>query len=164
MVAAMALTGLTWSYKWYRSAFYNVAGTGVPETTSMSGVQRDFEVDSLASRAQWQVVYDELAKANPTATAITLADNDATVAFGDYGNIRRSDLYTFDRYGKTKLVESYTDKSPAMRLRGWVYSVHIGAFGGLTTRIIWAFAALIGATLPLTGYYLWIRRLRRRRK
>jgi uncharacterized iron-regulated membrane protein len=32
----------------------------------------------------------------------------------------------------------------------------------MITRIIYFLAALIGGTLPLTGYYLWLRRRSRR--
>ena len=45
----------------------------------------------------------------------------------------------------------------------WVYGVHVGSFGGMITRILWFLAALLGAALPLTGYYLWWKRIRRRR-
>lgn len=45
-----------------------------------------------------------------------------------------------------------------------VYMVHSGAFGGIVTKILWLCAAAIGITLPFTGYYLWIRRLLRKRK
>ena len=43
----------------------------------------------------------------------------------------------------------------------WVYGVHVGSFGGMVTRVMWFVAALLGATLPLTGYYLWWKRIRR---
>lgn len=36
-----------------------------------------------------------------------------------------------------------------------VYNIHSGSFWGITTRIIWFLAAIMGATLPLTGYYIW---------
>lgn len=42
--------------------------------------------------------------------------------------------------------------------RAWLRDLHTGAIGGMVTRILWFVAALIGAILPLTGYYLWIRR------
>ena len=46
--------------------------------------------------------------------------------------------------------------------RPLVRALHVGTWGGLTTRILYFLAALWGASLPLTGYYLWIRRLRRK--
>ena len=46
--------------------------------------------------------------------------------------------------------------------RPLVKALHIGTWGGMTTRILYFLAALLGASLPLTGYYLWIRKLRRK--
>ena len=43
--------------------------------------------------------------------------------------------------------------------REWLRALHTGSIGGMLTRVLWFVAALIGATLPLTGYYLWIRRM-----
>lgn len=40
------------------------------------------------------------------------------------------------------------------------YFIHSGKFGGIITQIIWGISVLIGFTLPLTGYYLWIKRLK----
>ena len=42
--------------------------------------------------------------------------------------------------------------------------VHTGSWGGMLTRIITFIAALLGTTLPLTGYYLWIMKRRRKDK
>lgn len=41
-----------------------------------------------------------------------------------------------------------------------VYAIHTGAFGGLATQIIWGLSALMGIALVITGYCIWIRRLR----
>ena len=46
--------------------------------------------------------------------------------------------------------------------RPLVRALHVGTWGGMATRILYFLAAMVGATLPLTGYYLWIRRLRRK--
>lgn len=45
-----------------------------------------------------------------------------------------------------------------------VYAIHTGAWGGITTKVIWFVSALFGATLPLSGYYFYIRkRLKKKR-
>lgn len=36
--------------------------------------------------------------------------------------------------------------------------LHTGRWGGSVTRVLYCIAALIGASLPLSGYYLWWRR------
>lgn len=48
--------------------------------------------------------------------------------------------------------------------RTWLRALHTGTIGGIATKIMWAAAAFIGGTLPLTGYYLWIKRLLRRKR
>lgn len=47
-------------------------------------------------------------------------------------------------------------------LRGFFYSLHTGSWGGVVTQIIYFIAALIGGTLPLTGYYLWWKKRKRK--
>lgn len=77
LLLVMALTGLTWSFGWYREAFYAVAG------------------------------------AEPG------------------------------------------------QLKGLIFSLHTGTWGGIWSKILYFIAALIGGTLPLTGYWLWLRRLKK---
>lgn len=42
--------------------------------------------------------------------------------------------------------------------RAWLRGLHVGTIGGMFTRVLWCLAAIVGGTLPLTGYYLWIKR------
>lgn len=83
----------------------------------------------------------------------------ANVSFDRLGNQRASDRYEFDpRSGEITNVSLYQNAEPSGKIRGWIYSVHVGSWGGMFTKILAFAAALIGACLPLTGYYLWIRR------
>lgn len=178
ILLAMALTGLTWSFPWYRSAFY--AAFGVEEAADGGesnaakghdggerhrkgkGGHRD---KAMAGHAVWQQVYNRLRAANPHAGAITVGDGTASVSHGGLGNSRAADKYTFDkRSGRITSVEKSDDAPPASKLRGWIYSVHVGSFGGLFTRVLWFLAAILGASLPLTGYYLWFKRLSRKHR
>ena len=45
--------------------------------------------------------------------------------------------------------------------RRLVMALHTGTWGGAITQALYFVAALIGGTLPLTGYYLWWKRRRR---
>lgn len=188
-VLAMALTGLTWSFDWYRTAFYAVCGVehtprnfGAPATaqaTADHGERRGGENgeghrggrgrNHAGNRrhsefGRWQQVYEELASANPRAPQITVGPETATVTLGDYGNSRASDRYEFNRRsGEVTLATAYADTVEADKLRGWIYSIHTGSLGGIFTRILWLLGALLGASLPLTGYYIWIRHLTKKR-
>ena len=110
-------------------------------------------------------MYDELKAQNPDAPQITVGAETASVTLGVTGNGRASDKYEFNRRsGEVTPVSKYADSVPADKLRGWIYAVHTGSWGGMLTRILWLLGALLGASLPLTGYYIWIKHLRHPKK
>lgn len=175
LVLAMALTGLTWSFGWYKNAFYAVCGVEMPQNAPSKapapGVEKGSapkdkkpEATQAPEFQYWQSAYDQLRAENPHSPQITVSDHSASVTLGTTGNVRAADKYKFDADGKVSLQKSYADSDASDRLRGTIYSVHTGAFGGITTRILWFLAALLGASLPLTGYYIWIKRLRARNR
>jgi len=47
------------------------------------------------------------------------------------------------------------DEQLADWLRRNNFSLHVGAIGGITTKIIFFLVSLICATLPITGFYIW---------
>lgn len=171
-ILVMALTGLTWSYQWYRTAFYTLFGAGeaprIVRHTMLPTDRKDREdgvnTSDNSEFELWQQIYDELAAENPGSPKITVGHGIAIVFLNDFGNGRATDRYKFDRNsGELKVTSAYSDAEKSIRLRGWVYSTHIGSVGGVITRVIWFISALLGATLPLTGYYIWIRHLIRKR-
>ena len=109
---------------------------------------------------KWQTVSEQLAESNPDFKTINIGKGEASVSFDKWGNQRGSDKYKFNpRSGEITEISLYNDQPTSGKMRGWIYSVHVGSFGGLFTRILVFIASLIGASLPLTGYYFWIRRL-----
>lgn len=202
---AMALTGLTWSFQWYRTGFYKTFGVevqpsmghgnaaanatakggkregspeggkreGSPEGRSGSPEGRNGRPEGRSGRPEgrkhspytnWQQVYEQLAEANPDYKLISVSDGSASVALPRFGNQRGTDRYKFNpRNGEITETTLYKDLDNSGKIRGWIYSVHVGSWGGMLTRILTFIAALVGASLPLTGYYLWIRRLMKRK-
>lgn len=171
---AMALTGLTWSFSWYRTGFYKAFGVEMqqgggshgtaPQTGREGGRQRDGK-PAFSPYAHWQQVYEQLAERNPGYKQISLSKGSANVSFDALGNQRASDSYKFNpRTGEITEVALYKDAGNASKIRGWIFSVHVGSWGGMFTRILAFIAALIGASLPLTGYYLWIKRAWNKRR
>lgn len=87
------------------------------------------------------------------------------MTLGTTGNPRAADRYEFNRRsGEVSLTSSYSQSTEADKLRGWIYAIHTGSWGSMLTRILWLLSALLGASLPLTGYYIWIRHLRRKKE
>ena len=178
---AMALTGLTWSFQWYRTGFYKTFGVEVQPSmghgnaaanATAKGGKRDGKPEGREGRGahryspytNGQQVYEQLAEANPDYKQISVSDGSASVAVPRFGNQRGTDRYKFNpRNGEITETTLYKDLDNSGKIRGWIYSVHVGSWGGMLTRILTFVAALIGASLPLTGYYLWIRKKIKRR-
>ena len=191
-VLAMALTGLTWSFSWYRTAFYAVCGVEhTPRNMTVSDKgKNDRETEHRGQKerdgeqrrghrhgrggasgehrggqrrsefGRWQGIYEQLRLQNPDAPQITVGNETANVSLGTFGNGRASDKYEFSRRkGEITSVTRYDEALPADKLRGWIYAVHTGSWGGMLTRILWLLGALLGASLPLTGYYIWIKHM-----
>lgn len=198
---AMALTGLTWSFPWYRTAFYKVFGVEVQQRAAQGHEQKsdaqkrdtklaahrekkregnDVRKGERSGRPEnnhsdmysvtspfvyWQEIYDKLGRQNPEYKQISISSGTASVSFNRFGNQRASDRYSFNTdNGEFTETSLYQHQDKSGKIRGWIYSVHVGNWGGMFTRILTFIAALLGAALPLTGYYLWIKRLIKVRK
>ena len=178
LLLVMALTGLTWSFGWYRSAFYRLFGAEVQAAASKpSGKQdrsRKAENNGMKGKhqdrsgqqpdfTQWEKVYKQLRDRHTDYRQITISEGTASVSGARWGNQRAADRYAFQpKTGRLTEATPYAEAKTANKLRGWIYSVHVGNWGGWLTRILWFCAALIGASLPLTGYYLWWKRTRKK--
>lgn len=55
------------------------------------------------------------------------------------------------------------DFIPPEGRKRFLYTLHTGSWGGLPSKIIYFLAALTGAVLPLTGYYLWWNKNKKKR-
>ncbi|MCC8188358.1 MAG: PepSY domain-containing protein [Bacteroides sp.] len=107
----------------------------------------------------WTKVAATLKERNPSYRSISVQNGTATVSIHRTGNTRASDRYTFDaRTGEITEVQYYKDLDKSAKIRGWIYSVHVGSWGGIVTRILYFIACLLGATLPLTGYYIFLKK------
>lgn len=179
---ALALTGLTWSFSWYRNGFYSLFGVessahevgpaagghvrgrqgGRPEGRERRGASGSHR---RSPYAHWQEVYETVAAAHPGYRQLTVTDAVASVVPAGRTSLRATDSYDFHpRSGEITGSRPYDTQDKAAKVRSAVYMVHVGSWGGLLTRVLTFLSALLGATLPLTGYYLWLRRWLRKRR
>lgn len=164
LVLAMALTGLTWSFPGYRNVFYGMLGANKQSNNSVSEVNKDVKRTNKESvkYVYWEEILQSVAQENPTYKQLTVGKGTAQVSFSQWGNQRAADKYTFDQQtGAITGLERYADATYESKVRGWIYSLHVGNWGGYFSRILWFLAAMMGAALPLSGYYLWFKRMRK---
>ena len=124
----------------------------------------DFGFHRRSPYRHWDDELNEMALKNPGYQQITLKAEAAEVVPEGRMSLRATDKYSYDRRsGEITDIKLYSSEGKDTKVRSGVYMVHTGSWGGIITRILNFLAALIGATLPLTGYWLWIRRLMRKR-
>lgn len=145
------LTGLNWSFGWYKSAFYTTLGSEVARTSSHKTPAENFTA--------WENAYRNIVATNRDKE-IRVYQGEIDIVVGGIGNQQALDTYVYDAStGDIDNVLTYSDKERSGHIKGWIYTLHVGSWMGWLSRIIYLICVLIGATLPVTGYYLWYKRV-----
>ena len=215
ILLVLALTGLTWSFGWYRNAFYAVFGVemtaqaaphGAPASAAVQkpqgeartehsergeGQERGARPENAGERSErrgentertggrpsgegqsenrgggrpanaieWNKALASIEAQFPNYRTITIQPGSASVSTTKYGNTRASDRVTFDNQtGDISDIQYYKDQPKSSKIRGWIYAVHVGAWGGTFTKIITCIVSLLGGVFALSGYYFWWRK------
>ena len=118
----MALTGLTWSFGWYRTAAYSLFGGGQSRQTAPSASasghdssgKKNQEGKERKSRQTnyiaWDQAWQELQTCYPEYKSITLSNGSAQIAPDPSASTRRNDIANFDpQNGKLTQLTRYED-------------------------------------------------------
>ncbi|MCV9930631.1 PepSY domain-containing protein [Flavobacterium sp. LS1R49] len=163
----ISFTGLLMSFHWLRESTYWISGGWADEKENKEqvlAVKKDTlskkQLDKLAAADFiWKKVRTEIAKENKEAVIIHFPDepDDDFYACTDMNKGIWRDLY-FDQQ-TLELKPNSQEYINNERFSKWLirsnYSLHIGAIGGIPTKIIYFAASLICASLPVTGFYIW---------
>lgn len=168
LLLIMALTGLTWSFKWYSNAVYGLFGESTAASSenkaSNSKQDKDKKQESghnTFNYTLWNNAMADLTSAYPSYQEITLTASEAQIVTQN----NATDKATFNpQDGHIAKIMRADESSDSPSLKGLFYSLHTGTWGGIWSKILYFLAALIGFTLPLTGYYLWWKKRSARKK
>ena len=148
------LTGLSWSFGWYRHALYSTFGSQLPEPSLHKTPAENFSA--------WQTAYNGIKSVNPDSE-IRMYQGEADVVVSAVGNQQAYKTYGFDNEtGRITDITPYSEKARSNHIKGWIYTLHVGSWGGWISKIFYLICVIIGASLPISGYYLWIKRLIRK--
>lgn len=169
VVSAMALTGMVYGIEWYSKGLYWVtsAGKSLPEYKRLKS---DSTQVSLNTPEQtMDIVFNKIMALHPEAKGFyySFADTSkaaSTIGITVYptaGKYYNNRSYTFDQHtlkqlSGNKLYEMDFAEAPfSTKLRRMNYDIHVGVILGLPGKIMAFFGALIGASLPITGFLIW---------
>ncbi|MNO46323.1 Sulfite reductase [NADPH] flavoprotein alpha-component [compost metagenome] len=173
-----ALTGLFWSYEWYRDGLTRLLGDGPAAGEQRKGGEgRGRGQKPNADGPPLVVDYDALWKsiqdtAGPDLTAYNLrlppvGKQPATVFYllKNAEHVRALNQISLDpATGKVFKVERYADKSFKAQLLTSVFALHVGSYFGLTGRIVVTIASLTMPLFFITGWLLYLDRRRKKRQ
>lgn len=163
----MALTGLTWSYPWYRSGLYAMLGIEMPKENkdahkvkSQEKPKADTTDVAKVSTYDWDLAYSHVSKAYGEHRYIRLEEGKAKVkSLSNWGNVRAEDAYVLDKETTSiTAYKPYEENKAADRARGWIYSLHVGAWGGIGVKILYFVVCLVGASFFPTGLWLYLKK------
>ena len=175
-----ALTGLNWSYEWYRAGLNKVlADTPAAGQQQKRGEGRGRhgppQVDKNAPPrvVDYDAIWANLKEAaGPGLAAYNLrlppvGGQPATLFYllEDAQHDRAFNTLTLDpANGAIKRHEQFTDKSLNEQLLQSVYALHVGSYFGLPGRIIVTLASLTMPLFFVTGWLLYLDRRRKKRQ
>ncbi|MES2627572.1 MAG: PepSY-associated TM helix domain-containing protein [Bacteroidota bacterium] len=169
----ISLTGLVWSFEWYSKSLYWVtsAGKSLPEhrqpssdTTNLA----EFEVSSVDK------IYASLKNKENEGIFLSIPKKKEDVISATLylraGTFYKADNYYYDQItlkelkGTGPFAGNYADASGADKLRRMNYDIHIGAILGIPGKVIAFFVSLVSASLPITGFMVWLGRKKKKKK
>lgn len=168
----IAISGLIFSFEWFKNSFIYVVGGGeelhferlrstpIEDWKEFSFVKQESIIDKAITHALSHYEhYDWYTVNYPFDSAATIFVNVRTKEGTDYD---RKEGYTYDRYtGELLSTTLWADQSVGERIIYLNRAIHLGQIGGLPTKILAFLASLIASSLPITGFYIWWSRKRK---
>lgn len=160
-----ALTGMMWSFDWYRNGVFRILGAEAPKQQEHGarGHSDEGEEEKKLDVIHWQKVLDTLKVSNPDYEYIRVEDGSAAIHLQSSLTSRATDKYSFDNNsGEIIKTVLFKDQEKTTKIWAWVYSLHVGNYWGIWSKIFTCFFALVGASLPITGYCMFFAKRKRK--
>jgi uncharacterized iron-regulated membrane protein len=169
----LALTGLVWGFQWFAQGAYALAGG----TKSLTYVDppSDTTVISQHEMPVIDQVYYKMRQEYPGLGSIEvhIPENESLAVAANanpdeetYWKIdyRYFDQHTLQEVSVDHIFGRFPEARSADKLMRMNYDIHTGAVLGIPGKVIAFFASLVCASLPVTGFYIWLGRRKKGRK
>jgi sulfite reductase (NADPH) flavoprotein alpha-component len=157
----IALTGLQWSYEWYRDGLYSIAGVERPAGGEGGPREARGKADIPSFTRAWETFSREV----PGFTAVNVnlaAAPDRPLEFryldAKPSHERAFNTLAIDKEGQVSKSERYQDKKLAARLVSSIFPLHSGSYFGVVGVIVFLIASLMMPLFTVTGWLMYLRR------
>jgi len=160
LALVISLTGLWFAFEWFRPPVKWIANGGKPvieekkvfsDTTRATSpdlvdiIERNIRERNIKGEF-FYMTFPEAKKAPVVVTAMHNKDN----------FVKRSQYFFDKNTGEELKSNPYGTKTSADKFGFMIYDIHVGKIIGIPGQILAFLAALIAASLPLTGIIIWI--------
>jgi uncharacterized iron-regulated membrane protein len=152
------LSGLIFAFKWAEGAMYAVTGSKkTPRTefhSTKPGSRDQYGLDSAFAHAQRTFTsaaeYLIILPAEENGVYRVVATRP------ENGFFKKQDIANYDRFsGAPVHLKYFEENSTGEKMRATNYNIHTGKVPGVAGQLLLLFAALTGASLPVTGFLMW---------
>ncbi|MBY0245391.1 MAG: PepSY domain-containing protein, partial [Sphingobacteriaceae bacterium] len=164
----MALTGLCWSFGWYKAGLSVVMQAEVFKGKKEKDLESNFDFKNKK-----QISFDEaLVIANKLypydADVSVRLPKDSVGVFSitkiktGFATLASSDKVVLDQYSGAILKQDEFSKKPLNeKIVSLIKPLHTGEFMGTFSKILYFIFCLIATSLPITGVLIWINKLKK---
>ncbi|CAM4047138.1 Uncharacterized iron-regulated membrane protein [Pedobacter westerhofensis] len=175
----IALTGMVFGIRWYSEGLYWITSGGEKLTEFRNMKSDTLNIKHLYSPQQaMDIAWAKVTAKHPRSEGFYYAfpvtsQAKATIGITVYpsaGQFYNNQSYTFDQHslkeikGKGVYAASFEESGFGGKLRKMNYDIHIGSILGFPGKLLAFLSALIGASLPITGFLVWYGRKFKKKK
>jgi sulfite reductase (NADPH) flavoprotein alpha-component len=167
----IALTGLQWSYEWYRDGLYSIAGVERPAGPEGAregrgpgaGAERGGAGLDLAEFAREWATFAQQTNGRFASVNVNLAGRPGKPTEFRYlyehpPHDRAFNTLAVDGEGRVVRQDRYADKPLAARLVSSIFPLHSGSYFGIVGVIVFLIASLAMPVFAVTGWIMYLQR------
>ncbi|MDP2688419.1 MAG: PepSY-associated TM helix domain-containing protein [Aequorivita sp.] len=170
----MSLTGLFWSFEWYKDAGSAVLGTevfggrgGGPKVDSKIASEIASEIESINFAEILKITERELPFEGTTVLQIPADEKDifSIRKHHDKDFLQTAtDELKIDRDGTIISKEIFSEKPLNVQIASSIKAIHLGTIFGWFSKTIYFISCLIATSLPITGMIIWLNKMKKKPK
>jgi uncharacterized iron-regulated membrane protein len=169
VLLVMGLSGLTWSFEWYKDGLGNVLGAKVFDRGGKPIELTDFRPQSEPRSIS--EIHGAITDLYPYEgiTQINLGSPESPLVTARKHKDGFFDLYAYDSATLNKYtlepveVKRFDKLATGAKIAKSIHAIHLGNIFGTFSKIIYFITCLIATSLPVTGTIIWINKLRKRK-
>jgi uncharacterized iron-regulated membrane protein len=168
LAAVFAFTGLIMSFPWFSNAVsWLSGGESQRERPAPAVVTSENTVMLDQVNKAWLKGINELGQKNTDQIIVSFPDEQAEPIYlcVDMHNGTWRDIY-LDQHTLEETPASQVrlaETNMAAYIRRINYGLHVGEIGGLPTKVIYFLGCLVCASLPVTGFCVWLNKKRKKK-